>query len=139
MFLALFWFGGRERSLIDQYPATTIAPRRHCTTMTQNPLPQIKTPHPYHRTPLQITPTFKDTNPSTIAALAQSVHPIVCLIVLKSQICTNDELVSDSVLEPGLDESTGEEESERDEPQDWISATTPTHPPLNLTIATHHQ
>ena len=58
---------------------------------------------------------------------------------VESQIRANDELVSDSILEPGLDEPTGEEESERDEPRDWISATTPTHPPLNLTIATHHQ
>ena len=39
----------------DQYPATTMAPCRHYTTTTQNPLPQIKTPHPHHRTPLQIT------------------------------------------------------------------------------------
>ena len=39
----------------DQYPATTMAPCRHCTTTTQNPLPQIKTPHPHHRIPLQIT------------------------------------------------------------------------------------
>ena len=31
-------------------------PRRHCTTTTQIPLPQIKTSHSHHRTPLQITP-----------------------------------------------------------------------------------
>ena len=39
----------------DQYPATSMAPCRHCTTTIQNPLPQIKTPHPHHQTPLQIT------------------------------------------------------------------------------------
>lgn len=30
--------------------------------------------------------TIKETNPGTIAALAQSVHPIVCLMVLKVKL-----------------------------------------------------
>jgi len=30
--------------------------------------------------------TIKDTSPGTIAALAQSVHPIVCLIVLNAKL-----------------------------------------------------
>ena len=41
---------------------------------------------------------------------------------VQSQIRANDELVSDSVSEPGLDEPAGEEESKRDEPRDRISA-----------------
>ena len=40
---------------------------------------------------------------------------------VESQIHANNELVSDSIPEPGLDEPTGEEKSERDEPRDGIS------------------
>ena len=39
---------------------------------------------------------------------------------VESQICANDELVSDSIPEPGLDEPAGEEENERDEPRNRI-------------------
>ena len=61
--------------MIDQYPATTMAPRR---------------------TPLQITPTINDTNLGTIAALAQSVH----LIVLKASAKKKVSAMSHGIESP---------------------------------------
>ena len=85
------------------------------------PTPTNQNPTPIPPDPITNHPNNQRHQPKHDRRLGPIGPPNRLLDRVESQIRTNNELVSDSVPEPGLDEPAGEEESERDKPRDRIS------------------
>ena len=85
------------------------------------PTPTNQNPTPIPPDPITNHPNNQGHQPRHDRRLGP-IGPLDRLLdCVESQIRANDELVSDSVPEPDLDEPVGEEESERDKPRDRIS------------------
>ena len=85
------------------------------------PTPTNQNPTPIPSDPITNHPNNQGHQPRHNRRL-RPIGPLDRLLdCVESQIRANDELVSDSVPEPDLNEPAGEEESEHDEPRDQIS------------------
>ena len=85
------------------------------------PTPTNQNPTPIPSNPITNHPDNQRHQPRHDHRVSPIGPPDRLLDCVKSQIRANDELVSDSVPEPDLNEPAREDESEHDEPRDQIS------------------